>query len=133
LGWSIVIAAGTGKDRDLGPFLMTLAVLIVVVVVAGLVLIALRKRMLAGDEEGVGSIFEDLRQMRAEGTISEAEYEYLRRCMAARAAGREPPPRPAELADDGDLLVAPPGYDLTGARIPAEVLEAMRRHREGRG
>jgi len=115
--------------QDLNRFLVTIAVLIGVVLVAGFVLVLVRKRFLnAGDEHVMaGSIFDDLRRMRDAGEVSEVEYEYLRRCIAAKAAGKEPPPMPEELASERELR-AKPGFDLTGAPIPPEVLAAMRRH-----
>lgn len=128
----LAISPRAGTEQDLSGFLVTLAVLIVLVVVTGIFLLILRKRMLGERDEAMsGSVFEDLQRLRKEGKVSEVEFEYLRRCMAARVAGKEPPPRPAELAGEADELVAPPGYDLTGAPIPPEVLKAMRRRERG--
>lgn len=122
------------SKQDLNRFLVTIAVLIGVVLVAGLVLLMVRKRFLSGRDEDVmaGSIFDDLRRMLKDGDISEVEYEYLRRCIAAKAAGKEPPPMPAELASERELR-AKPGFDLTGAPIPPEVLAAMRRRESESG
>lgn len=129
--WTI---AQQATKEDLTRFLVTIAVLIAVVLVAGLVLLMVRKRMMSAADENVmsGSIFDDLRRMLKDGEISEVEYDYLRRCIAAKAAGKEPPPMPAELKALQDLR-AEEGFDLTGAPIPPEVLAAMRRHEsEGR-
>lgn len=119
--------------QALGPVLAVIGMVIGIVVVAGVVILLIRKRLFAEglDEVVSGSIFEDLRRMRDEGDISIEEYDYLRQCVAAKVAGHEPPPRPAGLVEEGVELRAKPGYDLTGASIPPEVLEAQRRHQAG--
>lgn len=112
--------------RSIGPVLINLGVLIVVVVAMGFFILLVRKRMLGSDRDlGAGSLLGDLKQMRDAGDISQAEYDYLRKSIAARAAGQEPPPRPAELA--APELRATPGFDLTGEPLPPEVIDAMRR------
>ncbi len=128
----LILAQQGSKDPELKPVLISIAALIVVVVVLGFVLVAMRKRMFGSSEDGevAGSMFEDLRRLREAGEISELEYDYLRKCIAARVAGREPPPRPVGLAEETVDLRARPGFDLTGAPIPPEVLEAQRRRKE---
>ncbi len=129
----LVILAQQGiKVSELKPVLISIGALIVVVVVLGFVLLAMRKRMFGGSEDGevAGSMFEDLRRLREKGEISEVEYDYVRKCIAARVAGRELPPRPEGLAPEAEELRARPGFDLTGAPIPPEVLDAQRRRKE---
>jgi len=100
-----------------------IGVLLVVTLVAGGVILAMRRRLLGAKDadELSGSMLDDLRSMRSRGEISEEEYDYTRKTIAARAAGREPPPRPDSLrsppAPDG-AIAARPGYDLTGAPLP---------------
>lgn len=97
--------------------------LIVASLVFGFVVMALRRRLLGKAEDTVkpASLLEDLRAMRDRGEISQDEYDTTRATIAARAAGREPPPRPdparAPAAPDG-AVTARPGYDLTGERLP---------------
>lgn len=100
-----------------------LGALVVATLVLGVILLAMRRRLLDSDdaEPGAGSMLDDLRAMRDRGEISQAEYDHTRKTIAARAAGREPPPRPDESrspeAPDGSVA-ARPGYDLTGAPLP---------------
>ncbi|GAB4385607.1 MAG: hypothetical protein Kow0022_12150 [Phycisphaerales bacterium] len=118
-------------SRSIGPVLINLGVLIVIVVAMGFFILLVRKRMLGSDRElGAGSLLGDLKQMRDAGNISQAEYDYLRKSIAARAAGQEPPPRPAEPA--APELRARPGFDLTGEPLPPEVIEAMRRQSDAK-
>ncbi|MFI4897361.1 MAG: SHOCT domain-containing protein [Phycisphaerales bacterium JB059] len=94
--------------------------LIVVSLVFGFVVMAMRRRLLGKTDEGVrpASLLEDLRAMRDRGEISQDEYDSTRATIAARAAGREPPAKSPPAAPDGSLM-ARPGYDLTGERLPA--------------
>ncbi len=98
--------------------------LIVASLVFGVVVMTMRRRLLNGsDSAGApGAMLDELRAMRARGEISQSEYDHTRSSIAARAAGREPPPRPDAArgpeAPDGSVA-ARPGYDLTGERLPA--------------
>jgi hypothetical protein len=132
---SALLAQQGKSDPDLMPVFISVGALIVVVVVLGIVLVAMRKRMFESSDADMmaGSIFEDLRRLKASGEVSELEYDYLRKCIAARAADREPPPRPPGLAGSDGELRARPGFDLTGAPIPPEVLDAERRRKEKGG
>lgn len=106
----------------LSPSTMVLiwaGVLIVVVVVGGGLLIAYRRRLFAKDTPDQSGFLESLRAMRNRGEISSEEYDAMRKRMAARIAGVGTPPagpRPAP-AEPG-LLIAKPGFDLTGAPLP---------------
>ncbi|RMH13350.1 MAG: hypothetical protein D6695_04265 [Planctomycetota bacterium] len=126
------LAQQTGSQRNLGPVLFQLGLLVVLVVLAGVIVLLLRKRLLGGHEEasGIGgSIFADLQRLRDDGEISTIEYDYLRKVIASRAAGREPPPRPPEL--EAEELRARPGFDLSGEPLPPDVLRAQAE--EGKG
>lgn len=130
-----VLAQQGNRRPELMPVFISIGALIVVVVVLGIVLVAMRKRLFGSGEDGEmgGSIFEDLRRLHAAGEISDLEHDYLRKCIAASAAGRKPPPPPEGLVISGQELHAKPGFDLTGAPIPQEVLDAQRRRKENDG
>jgi len=119
-GLSLVLAQSRQAPIEIWIWL---GILLVLTLVAGGVILALRRRLLGvkDADQLSGSMLDDLREMRARGEISEEEYDYTRKTIAARAAGREPPPRPDSLrspaAPDG-AIGARPGYDLTGERLP---------------
>ncbi len=124
----LMLLAQSSATRQLTPMLTQLGLLIGLVIFTGLIVLVVRKWMFAqGDEAAPGSMFDDLRRMRQSGEISEVEYDYLRKCIANKAAGKDPPPRPPELAPTE--LRARPGFDLTGQPLPPEVLRAMERER----
>lgn len=124
----LMLLAQNSADRQLGPMLTQLGLLIGLVVFTGLIILLIRKWLFSQGEEAVtGSMFDDLRRLRDAGEISEVEYDYLRKCIANKAAGKEPPPRPPELAPTE--LRARPGFDLTGQPLPPEVIRAMERER----
>lgn len=84
-----------------------LGVLIVFVIVAGFVIMALRKRLLGPMDSSAqtGSIFEDLNAMHARGDISDEELAAAKRSVVDRLAGRagpsEKPPAPESRRSDG--------------------------------
>lgn len=124
----LMLLAQHSANKQIGPMLMQLGLLIGLVVLTGLIILLVRKWMFSqGDEAVTGSMFDDLRRLRETGEISEVEYDYLRRCIANKAAGKDPPPRPPELAPTE--LRARPGFDLTGQPLPPEVIRAMERER----
>lgn len=124
----LMFLAQSSANKHLGPMLTQLGLLIGLVVVTGCIILLVRKWMFSrSDETAAGSMFDDLRRLRETGEISEVEYDYLRRCIANKAAGKDPPPRPPELAPTE--LRARPGYDLTGQPLPPEILRAMERER----
>jgi hypothetical protein len=109
--------------------------LIGAVVVLGVILLALRGRLLAKDAEaaGAGSLLEHLREMRDRGEISQVEYDAARKTAVRRISEESPGVAPG--ADRGarrgapavdrartkkpdDPLVARPGFDLTGEALP---------------
>lgn len=118
--------AQQAAQKNIVQVVTLIGVLIVLVVLAGLAAILIRKRMLANDDSsGIsGSIFDDLKSMRDRAQISQEEYDYLRKSIAAKAAGKPPPPRPPGIAEPHELR-AKPGYDLTGQPLPPEVLAAI--------
>ena len=112
--------SGRGVPTDLW---LWVGALIVASLVFGVVVLAMRRRLLSASDVSAspGSMLNDLRAMLERGEISRAEYDHTRATIAARAAGRQPPPRPdtqrGPEAPDGSIA-ARPGYDLTGERLP---------------
>lgn len=106
------------QGRSQASFWLWLFVLIVVTVLAGIAIVVIRRRLLESDatESSPGTLMEDLRRMRDRGEITEEEYDRTRKAIAARAAGREPPPIPPP--DPDAPRRARPGYDLTGDPLP---------------
>jgi len=82
------VLAQAGGQRDISSFSLWLGVLIVGVVVAGVVLMWVRRRILSdpsGTDAGAG-LMANLRRMRDSGEISTQEYDAARKAMATRAA-----------------------------------------------
>lgn len=129
---SAVIAQGAGPV-SIGPYLLWVGLFLVVVIGAGLGVLAYRKAMLSTHAaDSHSGILDGLRKMRDSGQISQAEYDATRKSIAARAAGRASPPsvpggpiaarpaaaKPATGGTSG--LTARPGFDLTGAPLPKQ-------------
>jgi uncharacterized membrane protein len=103
-----------------------LGAIIVIVLLAGLAVMAMRRRLLVKDSSAAtqGRLMDDLRAMRDKGEITPQEYDAARATMAARLAGKPRPapppaaPRPTPHASE-QTLRAKPGFDLTGARLPS--------------
>lgn len=76
---------GAGVPTDL---LLWIGVLIVVVVIGGLVLVHMQKRMLKPPPAGPGAagLMEELRRMRDAGAMTHEEYEATRKAMARKLA-----------------------------------------------
>ncbi len=125
-----MVLAQRGSSQDVMNVLILLAVLIGLVLIAGVVMLVVRKRMIRNEQVLAGSVFDDLKRMRDEAQISQHEYDYLRKAIAAKAAGREPPPRPADFGPLPGELRARPGFDLTGEPLPPEVLRALAERKE---
>ncbi|MBX3376847.1 MAG: SHOCT domain-containing protein [Phycisphaeraceae bacterium] len=105
------------KKGDLGEYLFWVGAAIGCIVLATLVILWYRRKVLGpqGLDENV-SLLDELRAMKARGEISEEEYDATRHAMASRAAGK--PRTPAGPRGVGADRVAPPGFDLTGAPLP---------------
>ncbi len=107
----------TGTDA-----LIWSGVLILVVIVFGLVVMAMRRRLLdkgsAMDETGV--LLRDLRAALERGDLTRGEYDSARRAATAHLTGHGPGPRPAGDAPSGAgaARTAKPGFDLTGEALP---------------
>lgn len=114
--WVLGQTSGAG---GLGHFLIWIGAFIGIIAVAGLALLAYRKRMLsAQDAASSGSLLDQLRRMHKEGSMTQQEYDAARKAIVSRVAARGPgaPPKPAPAKPDA--LTAKPGFDLTGAPLP---------------
>lgn len=105
-----------------GQILLWVFVLIVVIVVGGLAVLELRRRLLSKDRGSMSAgLMDEMRTMHARGELSDEEYDRVRKRMAARAAGRDPDEfAPATKMPEQGEVRARPGFDLTGAPLPAE-------------
>jgi uncharacterized membrane protein len=129
--------AARGGSGSVVVVLGLIASMILFVIIAGVVLVKLRKRSTQSDEESSGLMLEDLRRLKAAGRLSELEYETLRRSMteksiekmdAKRAARSKqtptgvPPPLPTTAPGESrvrnNVRKARPGFDLTGEPLP---------------
>lgn len=110
---------GAARQFPVTDVLLWLGIGVGIVMAAGLIVLWLRKRMLAADRAAAeqGGLLDDLRDMRNRGEISDEEFTAAKQVMAARLAGqlnmKAPVPRPPPGG-----IVAKPGYDLTGAKLP---------------
>ncbi len=109
---------------DVTRTLLLIGVLIVVVVIASVGIMALRRRILNADTGGgIGGVLplHELRAMKSRGEISEEEFLRLRERIVTAAKGTpagasESPKTPAGAEKRAD--VARPGFDLTGDPFP---------------
>lgn len=127
--------ADTGDGMAVAvPVLISVGVLIAAVLIAGAVLLLLRRRLLSQDRQdssGMG-LMEHLQSLRETGEMSQEEYDAARRALVARATGsplpdqgkpqgstgRQAPGTQPDDGQDGAVLSAEPGYDLTGEPLP---------------
>lgn len=83
-------SAGTASSRPgvRTDLLLWIGVLIVVVVIGGLVLVHMQKRLLKPPASGPGAagLMEDLRRMRDTGAMTHEEYDAARKAMARKLA-----------------------------------------------
>lgn len=129
--------AQPGSTSTTTDVLIWVGVLIVAVLVLGIVIVAIRRRVLTRDNAASDGFIEQLRRMHKSGELSTEEYEAARKSLTAKlAAGMDvnrspassarplPGPRnPAaapvrRAADRTEELRARPGFDLTGAPLP---------------
>lgn len=112
--------------------LLWVGVLVAVCVAGGLVMVAVRRKMLAEDSRrDDGSMLDHLRDQVARGELSQDEFDAIKRRVVARLAEQmapdkaEPPARPGPFpgaklpkAEQQGILRAQPGFDLTGRPLP---------------
>lgn len=111
--------------------------LIIAALVGGVIILAVRKKMLEPEQAAVvgEGLFDTLRRMRDTGEITSIEYENARRRLIESATQKKEV-GPKLTADQASILRAagldrdataprargmhaPPGYDLTGEPLPA--------------
>lgn len=92
-----------GTAAGLTRILIPIGGLIVLAVVGGLGVMAVRKWMLAKDSVSVdhGGMLDDLRRMRDTGQISVEEFDAARKTIAARLAGKPVPGSGMKSPDPG--------------------------------
>lgn len=137
------LVGGTGRQWTEGDSLrlaMLIGAFIVAVVVLGIVILVVRRRLFVKDHEMAASrsLMDQLREMRDRGEMSDEEYERTRKALANKVAAefKKPSGNPAgpERASPGgrsvrmnrmgvpqsgvEAKVARPGYDLTGEPLP---------------
>ncbi len=83
----------TFRSVDTFEYLATIGAVIVLVLLAGVVIMAIRRRLLRTDQSATDAgLFESLRAMRDRGEISREEYDRAKRSMVEKLAARKPPP-----------------------------------------
>lgn len=119
------------SGTELLPYILTVGVMIVLVMAAGIALYVVRGRLFGKDgskQLDHGGVLETMRAMRDRGEISEEEYRTTQAALVARAtekrdaeAEQRPAPGPTKTQTStepaGDRR-ARPGYDLTGDPLP---------------
>lgn len=134
LAQSAARRASQGDSSSVITVLALIAGMIVLVVIAGFVLVRLRKRSTEGDDQADGLMMDDLRRLKDAGTLSDLEFQTLRRAMTEKsiakidaklaARTRQPPtgnrlaPHPGEPPVRDNERRARPGFDLTGEPLP---------------
>lgn len=120
--------------KELLPYVLTVSVMIVLVMIAGVVLYLVRGRLFgreAPSDMDRGGVLETMRAMRDRGEISEEEYRTTQAALVAKAAGGGAggstvsksggPTKVQTGAVRPDELRAEPGFDLTGDPLPPPV------------
>lgn len=113
-----------GSRADLSTIMVWVALLLVAVIVGGVGLFWVRRRLLGGEEteaaEGVS--LQSLREMRSRGELSDAEFEAAKAVVLAQMGAAGPAGGSAAAATANPIapgmLRARPGFDLTGDPLP---------------
>jgi len=116
-----------GAKGDPIAVVITVGVLILVVVGAGLAVLYIRRRLLTKHDaaSATSGFLDELRDMHKRGEVSDNEFQAARASLLARITGQPVPPVPPGIRPKPtpQPLVAPPGYDLTGAPLPRPITE----------
>ncbi len=117
----ILLAQSRG---NIGEVWVWVTVLLVVVVLGGLLVVMVRKRAHGDDSDrpALGLSLADLRQMKADGRLSEEEFERAKAMVIGQLGGKvgDAPTERTRVQGrivDGELR-ARPGFDLTGQPLP---------------
>jgi hypothetical protein len=94
---SMLAQAQPAGHRDTSVVVTWVVVLIGVIMVGGLVLMWMRRKIFAAEaaEQQASGLMESLRKMRDSGQMSQEEYDATRKAMATRIAGGSPAAAPA--------------------------------------
>jgi hypothetical protein len=114
------VAPGGGPSTSV-DVLIWVGALIVAVLLLGIVILLLRKRLFVKDGEDATGMLDQLRAMHKRGEMSTEEYDAARKALTARVAARLPDAKPVQrraAPPPADQLRAKPGFDLTGAPLP---------------
>lgn len=111
--------------------LLVIGAMIVVVVIAGIVMVRLRKKATSDLVSSDAMTLDDLRRLKASGELSDEEYQTLSRAITQRSVAamdaRRAASQPAQAslraqasrpASGDNSRTAPPGVDLTGDPLP---------------
>lgn len=113
--WWLVVAQAE-QSGAVGRIVVSVVLLVGALIVLGVILAALRRRLLAPAREPALGMFEHLRKMREEGTISPEEYDAIRRQMVSKAAQRPSADEPAPAEPPS----GPPRTDSRSSQATAE-------------
>ncbi|MEX2218784.1 MAG: SHOCT domain-containing protein [Phycisphaerales bacterium] len=125
-----VMAVLAQQQREIGPYLIWLGVMLAAVTVAGVILLVYRSRVLAKPPSPApAGALEELRALLERGEVSREEYERARAALAAKITGKAVPPRgaasqptaastPRPARAPAGERIAKPGFDLTGRPLP---------------
>ncbi|MBK7405583.1 MAG: cbb3-type cytochrome oxidase assembly protein [Phycisphaerales bacterium] len=113
------------QGKDFTTYLLVIASVIVLLIIAGAVIFALRKKLFSDEESADGAavgVLETMREMWTRGEISEDEFRTAQAAIVAKASGSRSKPaspsRPQTPVTRAGELRARPGYDLTGEPLP---------------
>lgn len=90
--WALVLAQ-SGQSEAVGQIVLWVGVMVGALVVLAIVLMALRRRLLAPAKAPEAGLFDHLRRMRQEGSITTEEYDAIRQRIVSRMAGNGSPPQ----------------------------------------
>jgi hypothetical protein len=112
----LLLLAKVSKKIQFQQYLLWLGLALVALIIAGLVVAWLRRRVLGSQSQRADAgLFDELRAMRDRGEMSAEEYDTAKAAMVAKLSGKTAPPRTKPPPSD---QVAKPGFDLTGAPLP---------------
>ncbi len=125
--------AGAGGASTSVDVLLWVGALIVAVLILGILILLMRKRLFVQAGEDAGGMLDQLRALHRAGNLSTEEYDAARKALTTRVAAKmgkpvaadageqerpAPTPRSAQQQAAGELR-ARPGFDLTGAPLPS--------------
>jgi hypothetical protein len=116
--------ASADPDGNVMQIWLWIGVLMAVVVLGGLLVVIIRKRAQHAGiaRPALGLSLADLRQMKADGRLSEAEFERAKAMVIGELGGKVDRPGGERIRVEGRIvdgeLRARAGYDLTGQPLP---------------